>query len=437
MPLALALVGSAIIGGGASMLASNHAANVSQQATDQSIAAQQAQYQQTRADEAPYVQAGYGALNALRDRLGLPTQGAGATATTSQPGVASGQPDWNAYLAANPDLQTYYQQNAPALAQNGITSPEAYAQAHYAKYGQSEGRTLPTAGASPAPAATNALTGAAVGSSGMSPQTSPAVTDGSGAPGAATSTGQPGIYGNPNPTFTDPGSYQAPTPYAAPTYNAPAPFSFTAGDYQASPGYAYQVDQALKGALASSSATGALQSGATLKALEDRASNLANQDFYNQRNFAFQNYTDNRNFGRQNYVDDRTFGEGQYQDLRNFGAGQFNTDRAFNYGQATDARNYLTGAYNTGTSNLFQLAGLGQGAAGGVAAAGQASTNGTVNALTSNAATSANAGIAGANAVSSFLGSGVNALAYSQGRNAATGAAAKTYTAASYPGLDF
>lgn len=50
-------------------------------------------------------------------------------------------------------------------------------------------------------------------------------------------------------------------------------------NFQASPGYAYQVQQGLKGADAGAASRGMLRSGATMKAEETLGSNLANQDF--------------------------------------------------------------------------------------------------------------------------------------------------------------
>lgn len=491
MALVAATIGAAILGGGATLLASNKAASASQHATDQSIALQQQQLAQTRQDEQPFVQAGYAATNALTSRLGLAGPGAGAVPTT-----ASGQPSYSKFLAANPDIAAEAQR---VVASGQFPSVGAYLQWHDANYG-GEGRASyadPTQGAAagatptnalstttqntpPQTATTNVLSGQPVmqtsqaspgpGALGRDTSHDPAATgapasDGltpppPAAPGVAapasnvapsTAPGaDPGTFGNGNPNFTNPGtftppSYTAPAGYQAPAYNEPGGFKYTAADYTASPAYSYVVDQSLKGALANSSATGALQSGATLKALQDRASNLAYQDFSNERQFAYGNYTDQRNFDRNNYVDDRNFGYNQstdsrnfgyqnYLDSRNFGAAQFNTDRAFNYGAATDARNYLTSRYDTQTNNLFNLAGTGQSAASMTANAGQNSTNGIVNALNNGAATQGNAAIAGSNAISSLLGSGVNALAYSSARNGAagTGAAANKYVDPTY-----
>ena len=54
--------------------------------------------------------------------------------------------------------------------------------------------------------------------------------------------------------------------------------------FQASPGYAYQVQQGLRGVDAGAASQGILRSGATIKAEETLGSNLANQDFGNYWN---------------------------------------------------------------------------------------------------------------------------------------------------------
>lgn len=51
--------------------------------------------------------------------------------------------------------------------------------------------------------------------------------------------------------------------------------------FQASPGYQYQFDQGMAAVNALAGARGGLDSGATLQALQDRGTQLANQDFYN------------------------------------------------------------------------------------------------------------------------------------------------------------
>lgn len=53
------------------------------------------------------------------------------------------------------------------------------------------------------------------------------------------------------------------------------------GNFTASPGYQYSVDQGLRAVDAGASAKGMLRSGATLKAEQELGNNLANQDFGN------------------------------------------------------------------------------------------------------------------------------------------------------------
>jgi hypothetical protein len=72
MPLAAAVIGAAVIGGGASIIAGNKSAKAQTKAADQSTALQQQQmaeaqrqYDTSRADLAPYREAGYTALGQL------------------------------------------------------------------------------------------------------------------------------------------------------------------------------------------------------------------------------------------------------------------------------------------------------------------------------------------------------------------------------------
>ena len=74
--LSTAIIGSAIIGGGAALAggamqagAARDAARANQRATDASLALQERQYNQTRADQEPWRQAGVGALGRLQNPL--------------------------------------------------------------------------------------------------------------------------------------------------------------------------------------------------------------------------------------------------------------------------------------------------------------------------------------------------------------------------------
>jgi hypothetical protein len=180
----------------------------------------------------------------------------------------------------------------------------------------------------------------------------------------------------------DPGTYgdstagRAPTPYqaaAAPAaFVGPAPFvgpgafNFTGADLRSLPGYQWQQDEARRGVLASSSATGALQSGAALKALSDRAQNIADLTFSRERDFAYGARNNERDFAYGVYDDSRDFdyrssrdARGDYEDNRNFGYGQSRDARS----DYQDTRNYLTDRFDTQTNNLFRYTDIGRGAA--------------------------------------------------------------------------
>jgi hypothetical protein len=423
-PFIPAIIGAAGAVGGA-VIASHgagKAADASQYATDQSVAVERQNAQDAARRLDPYVQAGYTGTNALTARLGLRPQtspanpnGAGYDPTaasaqaqsgaspTANPAVAGR--DWSTYGTANPDVQTNWLKDHPATSvgdvngDGAVDNGDSYA-AHYLSYGQGEGRAAP----------------------------------GQIAPTPASVTGNPATYGDSaNPTFTDPG-YKAPAAYTAPTYTAPGAFSFSIDDFKNNPAYQFALQQGTGQVLASNAATGALKSGAALKALQDRGQQTAYNFYAPERQFAYNQYTDNRNFGRSTFENDRNFGYGQSVDDRNFGRATYDTNRAFNYGQYTGNRDYLTGRADTQTNNLFRLSGMGADAAAGVNAGNANATNGIVNAYSTNGVNQGNAAIAGANATSSLFGSGMNALAYTYGRGQG---ASPTYSATSYPGIGF
>ena len=86
MPPAVALAGAAVVGAGAQIISGNKAAKAQKQAAAQSIAEQQRQYDQTRADYAPWRAAGSGALNMLSRAYGIGGQAPDLTAFTASPG---------------------------------------------------------------------------------------------------------------------------------------------------------------------------------------------------------------------------------------------------------------------------------------------------------------------------------------------------------------
>ena len=70
--VATAVIGGSIVGAGASIISGNKAADAMKSSASQNAALQQSIYNQQRADQAPYRDVGYSALNAYARAMGLP-----------------------------------------------------------------------------------------------------------------------------------------------------------------------------------------------------------------------------------------------------------------------------------------------------------------------------------------------------------------------------
>lgn len=412
---AAALLGSAVIGAGASYAANKSAtktaANAANQAADANAAVNQRIYDQTRADLAPYNQAGTSALAALQARLGLSPGGAQATpvataasnsAAGSRPSVISAQgfggytpigaapgpgggnvnslpqtpqgptADLQGYLTANPDVAQFYDtfrqtpEGAAQLASLGVSSPEQFAQYHYDTFGQQEGRALP-----------------------MTEAAAPAVD-----PNAP-----PDLMNQARPDALEVPTFERPTDMTAPDLAS----YFT--NFEADPGYQFRLTEGLNAVNSASAAAGKLRSGDAAKALQARGEGLAAQgyqDWWNRQaglyDRANQQYQYGQNRSDQNFLDDRSYGTNLWNTQQNRRDNIFSEDRG-----------YQTGRYDTLTGNLFSLTGIGQNAAAGAANAGNVfATNSAAN-NNSRANTTANAAIAGANNVTNLFGSAANA----------------------------
>jgi hypothetical protein len=223
--MAVAVGASAVIGAGASIYAGSQAASAQRDATaantqlqqDQTAEARR-QYDLNRADLAPARTIGTGALYKLSNLMGVTPVGSTATSGTS-----SGT-DWNGYLSANPDVAQAYASNPDVQAQFG--SPEAYAQYHYATFGQNEGRALPT----------------------TSGQTSD-------------------IAANQNASET--GALDK---------------SFTLSDFQKDPGYQFRMDEGAKAVDNSAAARGGVLSGGAMKAMARYGQDFASNEYSNAYN---------------------------------------------------------------------------------------------------------------------------------------------------------
>jgi hypothetical protein len=367
---AAAIIGSAVLGAGATMLASSNAskaakgaADTEYQATQANIAENRRQFDAIQANNAPFRDVGVSAISALGSSFGLPGYGP-APSMTNRPvastpvpnaggllmtqgqytdrgtgvgtqaiypdktgmvrdpasvgppmtGPASDASAADAYIAANPDVAAWIQQGHgdPSLGPN--QTPEQAAAYHYRNSGQAEGRAWPA--------------GAATGASGPAGPSAP--------PGYNDPTSPGGYMTGPRP---DPGSAPARTPYGA--------LDIGLGSYQKSPYYDFVQSEGLKGLDHVASSMGGLMSGARVKAAERFNNNLASTD-----------YTDWRNYTTGQYNIDRGRADNQYtQDL-----GQYDADRARSDGLYADDRAFTTGRYDTRNNQLMSLAGFGSGA---------------------------------------------------------------------------
>jgi hypothetical protein len=184
---------------------------------------------------------------------------------------------------------------------------------------------------------------------GVSPTSLPVSNIGGGNALTAGSAGAAPSGSGPLPqSGTSPGTYgttanpSAPTPYASP--EAPGGFNFDTEAALNSPILQAALERGAGVIQSSAAAKGALNSGATLKALNDFGVRTT-YDFLN---------------------DERDFAYGVNRDQRT----DFNTDRGFGYGLSRDARadyqddrGYLTGRFDRGTDDLFRGVSVGQGAA--------------------------------------------------------------------------
>lgn len=110
---AAAIIGSAVIGAGASAYSGSKAAKAQKNAAAQQAANERYFYDTTRSDQAPYREAGTGALSKLAQMYGVETPG---------------QTDWQKYISSQPDVAADYKLHAEM-------SPEEYGQWHYARDG--------------------------------------------------------------------------------------------------------------------------------------------------------------------------------------------------------------------------------------------------------------------------------------------------------------
>jgi len=293
-----AIVAAGAIGAGVSAIGSNKAVKASEKATADTNATNKAVYDTTRADLAPYNQAGQVANAALMQRYGL-----AAPATTQNAYAAAGDPASGEMVAANYTGPT----GTPT---RRVMDEGTGGGVGYVQYDP----TNPGASVSTGP-----------GNAYAAPQAGYAAPAVGGA--------EPGTYGNTN----------------TPTYQAPGAFSYKEGDYKESDAYKFQLARGLDAIQSSQATRGAMYSGATAKAIAKFSQGLAAQDFGNERNFAYQDYTNTNNRNRANYDADRGYLTNRFDTttgvLQNLSSGGQNA--AAQTGNAGNAYASATGAANS------------------------------------------------------------------------------------------
>jgi len=124
MCIAAAIAGAAVVGAGASIYSSNKAAGAASRAAGSSIAEQNAEYNQTRTDQAPWRTAGASALDQIAKLYGLDTVDANGNVVKG-----TGKADFSGF-STSPDFQFNLSQgqdaiNRSAAARGGLLSGAA------------------------------------------------------------------------------------------------------------------------------------------------------------------------------------------------------------------------------------------------------------------------------------------------------------------------
>ena len=292
-------IGGSLLGGLIGSNSAKKAAQSQEQMQREAIAAQQQAAESARRVYDPTVQAYSQGLNALTDRLGV---------SNSSPSQTVGGIDVNAYIAQNPDVaafkQTLMQRGDIGAGKPWATFEDWVREVQLPNAMMNgEQRSYPTAAPAQAeaPGAANALTGT-------------------------------GTFGN----------------TADPTWQTPDPFSFDINSFTSNPAYQFALEQGSGQVMANASATGALNSGAALKRLQDRGQQTAYNFYAPEREFAYNQWLNDYKLGRANYESDR---------------------------------GYLTDRYDRATDDLMRYAQMGQNALTGTANAYLGEGNTTASAL--------------------------------------------------------
>ncbi|MGH6740794.1 MAG: hypothetical protein ACREDY_17510, partial [Bradyrhizobium sp.] len=171
----------------------------------------------------------------------------------------------------------------------------------------------------------------------------------------------------------------------APQFNEPA---FTQQQFQQSPGYQYQLGQGQQAVQNSAAGQSGALSGNMLRGLQQNATGLANQDWWNSYNAYNQNYLNTYNAQNQQYQDTQGYLGNAYQQwLSSIG------------GQQSNIYNMLAGLSGSGQNAAANLGGLGTNVANSI---GQ-NTIGAGNAQAAGVIGSSNALVGGVNGLTNNL----------------------------------
>lgn len=362
--------GASIFGANKQAKAAKGAADATARANEQAIAEQRRQFDQVRQDNELGRGLGNDAIGALRTDLGINPPGSP---------MSGGAPDYEAFVRGSPDMQANYEQYGRP---NGMTEAQ-FGQWFDTNYGGQDGRDVPR--------------GPAVEAVPRDIDRDVGPTDGP--DGARPTSGRPTFDRRDvaqRPGFSRPGEMTLDT-----SLNA----------FQESPDYQFRLNEAMRGVNAYSAARfGGGMQGATLKALQDRAGNLALGEYGNWRNYVTGRFDQTQGRRDNLFREDRTRSDALYSDDLAFDYNDFINTRTFNENARRDARDFRAGRQDTRTGNLFRAVGIGQGANAANQNAGNAFASAYGQGVTNSAAARGDAMQIGAQAWSDAIGRGAGAV---------------------------
>lgn len=379
---AAAILGAAVIGGGISAASNASATKTATNAAAQTTAANNALarefYAKNEGNLSPYIQSGYAPTSALMSRLGLTgtpqvtsnvlnaTQGKdGAWSVAPQ----SGQADYAAYVAANPDIAAEAQRVLASnpkdigdLNHDGKIDATDYGQLHAQQF---HDRAVPTFATDPNAAQP------------LSAQQQLAQDIGT------------------RPTFS--------RPDAGPEPGLPST-DFTT--YQQSPYVDFLIKSGQRNLNAGAAAGGLLNSGAAVQNALQLGQDISGKGYQDW-------------FSNQLGLYDRRVG--QFNLDRNVLNDNYNGDRAFGASNFEADRGYQTGRYDTQTNDLFRLSNQGLTAANALAGVGQNYVGQVSSNNNNQASITGNAALAGAANTSGVVNNALNAYGYYLGSKGSGG----------------